>query len=264
MDIEYLVQFYQERNNCNYYSAIAQAEVFLEAKYGKQREIKDAIAKLRHNDNKHCPACEIEMELFDERTLWCPNCGRLANNCNDDNDDFSEGKAVFDNEKHFIDWINHILGKESIITKWNKSAEFTKHVKDIRDYAQKNNIHQLTPEDLRLILKNLKLTKYYKHTSYYFKELTNVEPPNIPETYIHRAVCLFRQFVKARQQIKGLKKNIPSYPFLIYKIFDKVLPDDIENRRIFHFIHLPSEKTLEKRSKEWEIIWQHIDKSDTQ
>lgn len=100
MDIENLVRYFQKRYNCNYYSAIAMAKTFLDAKYGEQREIKDAIAMLRHNDKKECPGCKIIMELFDECTLWCPNCGRLAN-YNDD-DDFSEGKIVFNNEKHFI------------------------------------------------------------------------------------------------------------------------------------------------------------------
>jgi hypothetical protein len=67
---------------------------------------------------------------------------------------------------------------------------------------------------------------------------------------------LFSNFIRAREHIPGLGKNNPSYPFVIYKIFDKILPpNDKENRRIFDFIHLPSEATLQKREHEWRLIY---------
>jgi hypothetical protein len=70
-------------------------------------------------------------------------------------------------------------------------------------------------------------------------------------------------FTKVREKNpEGLRPNTPSYPFLIYKIFNAILPpNDVENRRIFDFIHLPSEKTLKKRNEEWELIWNKLDKS---
>jgi hypothetical protein len=73
---------------------------------------------------------------------------------------------------------------------------------------------------------------------------------------------MFVNFTKVRKNTEGLSPNNPSYPFLIYKIFNAILPPtDVENRRIFTFIHLPSEKTLKKRNEEWELIWPKLDKS---
>lgn len=265
MDIEKYVQSIQEICGCNYTTAIARAEWFLEQEYGNHEIIKTAIGELRTNkpnDKDKCPRCKIQMEIYDyDEYKWCcPECGRIIDRDSTSVDSpngyvFESKKIVFSNVKHFLDWIDHILARE-------KPVGFTNSLDTIRDYVRENNIQHITPESLRAILKQLKLGKHYKHTSYYFKELTNVGPPDIPDKFIYRAKYLFDDFIKTRQKTEGLRPNIPSYPYLIYKIFNAILPpNDIENRRIFHFIHLPSETTLKKRNEEWELIWDKLDKS---
>jgi hypothetical protein len=69
---------------------------------------------------------------------------------------------------------------------------------------------------------------------------------------------MFEDWTREKQKNNG-RSNNPSYPFLIYKIFDTILPlNDVENRRIFHFIHLPSQATLTKREKEWNLVYEKI------
>ena len=152
-------------------------------------------------------------------------------------------KQTFDHEKHFATWINNILG----INKPKEDILPTLH-----NYIIKNNISTVSIKSLRLILKTLKKAKYYKYTSYFYKELTGVDPPFIPHDIISRAKWYFNKFYKAREKlvVEGkLPKNNPQYPYLVYKIFDLILVDT-EKRRILQFTHLPSKSTLLKRNQE--------------
>ena len=265
MDIQKYVQSIQKISGCNYIAAINHAEWVFNKLYGNNNDIKTVIGELRiikPNDPDKCPGCKSQMDIwdYDEYKWCCPNCGRIIDRnitfFDSPNGYVSEGKKqMFSNVKHFLEWIDHILARE-------KPLGFTASLDTMRVYVKKNNIQRILPKDVRAMLKKLKLSKYYKHTSYYVKELTNVGPPDIPVKFIHQAKHMFENFTKVRENIEGLGPNNPSYPFLIYKIFNAILPlNDIENRRIFHFIHLPSEKTLEKRNKEWELIWPKLDKS---
>ena len=214
-----------------------------------------------------CPECKIEMEAydyfscgryeFDECQLCCPNCGRLIKQdvsycLTPKGYIFKPKNPEFIPQKHFTQWLNQILG--------NIIPKDVKCLNTIHQYIIQNNINNIIPESLREILKNLKLSKYYKYTSYLFRELTGVGPPNIPEEFKRRAHFLFRDYIETRkkmyQENPSLGSNNPQYQFLIYKIFDVILPiNDMENRRVFHFIHLPSKATLKKRNVEWDIIW---------
>ena len=195
------------------------------------------------------------MQFFSPNTVGCPKCGLASPRLIPmDYHQFTKSyqeptKQTFDQEKHFVQWIYNLLGINS-------------PKKDIlpllRDYFFKNNIKQISIETLRKVLKQLKLTQYYKYTSYLFKELTDVKPPFIPRDIINRAKWYFNNFNKAREKlvVEGkLPNNNPQYLYLIYKIFDIILDkDDKEKRRILHFIHLPSESTRLKRDREWKLV----------
>ena len=152
--------------------------------------------------------------------------------------------------KHFAEWINNILGiitlKKDILPK-------------LCDYCTENNIKLSSPESLRLTLKQLKLAQCYMYTSYLYKELTGVETPFIPHDIISRAKWYFINIYKAGERLvfegKLSGNNNPQYSHLIYKIFDFILEEDDEEKRlILQFIHLPTEGTLSKRNREWKLV----------
>ena len=203
------------------------------------------------NQNK-CSHCKIEMATLNA-AVECPKCGLadtklpMKDYHKFTNSYLEPYKQTLDHEKHFAAWINNILGintpRENIMPILWK-------------YIKQNNISSISIKSLRLILKSLKKTKYYKYTSYFYKQLTGVDPPFIPRDTISRAKWYFNKFYKARERLVvdgKLPKNNPQYPYLIYKIFDLILVD-AEKRRILQFIHLPSKSTLLKRNQEWTLI----------
>ena len=226
------------------------------------QEFEDHLNKNYESKWDKCPRCKIKL-FHAAYSVECSNCGLikpklLLKNYNKFTDSYQEPtKPMFDQEKHFTNWINNILGisepkaKESIIQRLKKHCE-------------KNDIKLITIESLRGILKQLKLSKYYKYTSYLYKELTGVSLPFIPRDVINKAKIHFNNFCKAREKLvlEGkLRKNNPQYSYLIYKIFDLILKD--EKRQILEFIHLPSERTLLKRNQEWELVQMLLYKNET-
>ena len=227
-------------------------------------ELKEDITQFENNLNEDlllnrnkCPHCKIEMATLNNKaTVECPKCGLadtklLMKDYHKFTNSYQEpSKQTFDHEKHFATWINNILGintpREDLL-------------RTLRHYIKKNNISTVSVESLRLILKRLKKAKYYKYTSYFYKQLTGIEMPFIPRDTISRAKWYFNKFYNAREKlvVEGkLPKNNPQYPYLVYKIFDLILDDeaDEEKRRILQFIHLPSKSTLLKRNQEWNLI----------
>ena len=268
MNIESIVQ---SQNGCGYFAAVSSAERILKFVYRndaeKLAEIKTGILELRlknENNQDKCPLCKIQMEIFDydDCKLCCPECGCIVNTDNSysttpDGYIYKPKKPEFKPHKHFAQGLDQIFGH--VIP---KDVDW---LKTVRQYIAQNNICEFNLETLRKILKHLKLSEYCKYTSYLIVELTGVWPPNISKEYLLRAHSLFKLVIKAREKIReenpSFGSNNPQYQYLIYKIFDVILPpDDKENRRIFHFIHLPGESTLKKRNKEWDIVWGELNK----
>ena len=222
-------------------------------------ELKEDVTQFENNLNEDlllnqnkCPHCKIEMQRA-PTSVERPKCGLadtklLMKDYHKFTNSYLEpSKQTFNHEKHFATWINNILGintpKEDIMP-------------IVWKYIEQNNIEQISVESLRLILKTLKKAKYYKYTSYFYKQLTGVDPPFIPRDTISRAKWYFNKFYKARERlvVEGkLPKNNPQYPYLVYKIFDLILVD-AEKRRILQFIHLPSKSSLLKRNQEWTFV----------
>ena len=151
------------------------------------------------NRNK-CPHCKINMRSFSPTAVECPKCGLadtkfLMKDYHKITNSYLEpSKQTFDYEKHFAKWINNILGI-------NISKEDIMPIQYYGNNIEQNNIRQISIQSLRLILKTLKKAKYYKYTSYFYKELTGVDPPFIPRDTISRAKWYINKFYKARERL---------------------------------------------------------------
>lgn len=202
------------------------------------------ISKLKEQipDNK---CCGIPMETYGDYHWCCDICGYITFKKTNYIPGFPEPKKIeFNPMKHFEDCIRHIL---NWVLPPNKLD-----LNEIRDYVKKD---VKSPEDVRDILKKMKLSKYYKFTPYIFVELGGFDPPDIPLEHLKRTMWFFKQIIKIREQIPDLSKNNPQYSYLAYKIFEAILPP---NNNIFYFIHLPSATTLKKRDKEWKLICEEL------
>jgi hypothetical protein len=110
-----------------------------------------------------------------------------------------------------------------------------------------------TIQNVRQELKKINGAKYYKHAPLILKLITGVSPPEIADDLLTQCKMIFSNLMKL-QLFKGSGKNSMSYSYIIYKIFDNILPEEAENRKILNYIHLPSNKTLQRLEIEWHRI----------
>ena len=164
MDIKSFVKDLQDRNNSTYYKAITLAETIIKGLYEEDnpqeyKKLRTALADLRCEsqvDFDKYPKCKISMFDDNIEDLWCcPECGILIkqnttcilnaqyNNYITD-DEIKKYKPVHKPDKHFCEWLNHILARET-----------PKNIEDVLDrtydYFTYNNIKQIAPADIRPI-----------------------------------------------------------------------------------------------------------------
>nr|CAD7112297.1 B385R CDS [African swine fever virus] len=217
---------------------------------------------------KECKYCHTDMVFNTTQFgLQCPNCGciqELMGTIFDEthfyNHDGQKAKSgIFNPNRHYRFWIEHILGRNSeqeLGTKQDPCG--TKVLQQLKKIIKRDNkcIALLTVENIRKMLKEINRTDLNNCVSLILRKLTGVGPPQISESILLRGEYIFTEAIKIREKVcKKGRINRNYYPYYIYKIFDAILPpNDTTNRRILQYIHLQGNDTLANNDSEWESI----------
>jgi hypothetical protein len=105
------------------------------------------------------------------------------------------------------------------------------------------NIKKIKCNQMRLYLKESKLTKYNNFVPYIRKIITGISPPQLRVDELCELYFLFNKIAAVLKNICP-DRNISYYPFFIYKILDFLLPNGIRKSRILECIHLQSVNTI--------------------
>jgi hypothetical protein len=187
-----------------------------------------------------CEPCNRPV-IFDSRQASCV-CSRCGNSKNHNPPDCSyrEGTSLhqpylYKQSNHFRDHLKRIQGKES--------TEIPQDVlDDIYDELDKHGDDRsdVTPENIRLILKSLDHSKYYNHTMRIWSMATGKQPPSMTPHQEQELLHMFTMIQEpwARVRPKG-RSNMLSYTYLLKKLCLLLGYDDLAE----HF------KTLKSRDK---------------
>lgn len=151
---------------------------------------------------------------------------------------------------HLNDWMSAFQGAESVVI----SNDIILLV-DSEIRKQRINKNSLKPQHIKIILKKLKLNKYYEHTAAILARITGTKPVTLPES---TQEDIRRMFIQAENTFKNLpnktRQNFLSYSFLLHKFMQLVGRDDL-----VEFFPL-----LKSRSKLFaqEQIWKQICESN--
>jgi hypothetical protein len=209
-----------------------------------------------------CDHCAEPMIQSNDRTSYeCLDCNltkAMFNTLIDTSRNIPRSKiGNFNPERHFKTWIDRILAKESedeLRVAGIPNGEVV--IEKIKDslISRSKSIEHITIDDIRLILKELKITSLNKNTSLIAKKITGRSPPNLTDDQYMRVHSLFVLVMEARDKIDNINKcNRIYYPYYIAKILDLILVDQ-EQRKILHYIHLHKETTLSSNDVEWSEI----------
>jgi hypothetical protein len=210
-----------------------------------------------------CDYCgDIMIQTYDRTAYECIDCNLtkpIHNTLISISKNIPRSKiGNFNPERHFKTWIDRILAKESEdeLRIPSLSLNCDQIIEKIKDslISRSKSIEHITIDDIRLILKELRITALNKNTSLIAKKITNRSPPNITDDQYMHVHSLFVLVMEARDKINNINKcNRIYYPYYIAKILDIILTDPLQ-RKILNYIHLHKETTLSSNDVEWSEI----------
>ena len=205
-----------------------------------------------------CISCKTGLQVI-EYCLQCPRCGliiikNLWQGWNDHHSLPRRGRRVtpqsssYDYRVHYKNWMGCILAREEI------TPALEKVIKDVRNEWRRYPMITCI-DSIRNVLKKLGHNKHYKHAPLILKRVSGVGPPDIPDNILRHCNFIFSDVMRAYIQCFS-SSNSAGYPYIIYKIFDAILPNSL--RRVMEYIHLQRTNTITKRDKEWDVICDYI------
>ena len=238
----------------------------LDTQAERSRREKDLIEGTEVNS---CPDCGLGTVVDPDRSeAVCPGCRRvfgLYGAVFEDSQFYAQDgqkakSGCFNPNRHYAFWMDRILALEpdtelgSRGDPDNTRGEKTLAALRARLHRQGRILQMITVEDVRGMLRELKLTSLNQNVSLVIKKLTGRGPPPLSEAKRTRGEALFSKAIEIREQICRARANRNYYPYYIYKIYDAILEKDDPDRAMLRFIHLQGEETLSSNDLEWRDI----------
>jgi len=150
-------------------------------------------------------------------------------------------------DNHFNEWLSQFQAQE--MTTIPKEV-----IEQLRNEFKKIKIKKLTEithAKVRVLLKKLKLNKYYEHVPYISNILSGIKPPKMPVELEEQLRMMFKDIQKPFDNNRPAeRKNFLSYSYVLYK-FCELLSEDS------YLQYFPLLKSKEKLHQQ-DIIWKRI------
>ena len=212
-----------------------------------------------------CSKCESTNIFVDskESVLVCMDCGLCTHHLGDEmsykEEQENSTKMVnnsYKRDNHLNEWIMQFQGRETTNIPPELMdqlrAEFKKQkIKDLKD---------ITQAKVKAVLKKLRMSKYYEHSTYITNILNGVNPPAMSPGLEERLRIMFRE-VQAPfdKHCPTNRSNFLSYSYVLYKFCELLGEDDY----LPYFPLLKSKEKLRQQDVIWkgicgELLWEYI------
>lgn len=223
---------------------------------------------VQHDDQniKICKQCKTPYSIEEKNSEFvCHSCGvsiKLYGMVfSDEQFYYQEGQRTkhgkYDPTKHCKFWVERILARKNIDIP-------NKLIVSIKRRIKRDNIwlDDITCEDIRGYLRQLKLSKWNDHIPLILKTITGRDIEQLTEHEMRLVFMYFSRAIVIYGQIKPEDKtNCPYHPFFIYKIIEQILKEPEHARRrnaILSYIHLQERQTLIDKDLIWKDICKYV------
>ena len=195
--------------------------------------------------------CETKMTVRNGEYI-CSICSKCEPYY-DDNDykKCRKRRLPFNYKLYFHKWMLWIQGMESINEIGSRGDPYGEKLLNNIQYSCNDKL--LTIYDVRTTLKKIGRSDLNKHASLILYKLTGIKPPEIPIELYQSIENMFYKILQQKQSETRIY-----YPFYIYQIIDKILPEHDSKRSILEFIPMQSDITWNKNLEKWEEIYDNI------
>lgn len=213
------------------------------------------IIQLNEDENLDiCSICNIEMFLNQNTgTLICQQCGIqeyiLIDSDKPSYKDPPKEMTSFCYKRinHLNEFLAQFQAKETTEIDEDIYNEILVEIKKERI----NNMAELTPEKLRVILRKIKRNDYYEHIPYIINQLNGLPPPVISPEVEEIIRNMFKEIqIPFDIYCPPKRKNFLSYNFVMYKFFELLELDEYLNS----FQLLKSRMKLHQQDQIWKKI----------
>lgn len=204
--------------------------------------------------NDICEICNNEMLLEQNTgTLLCSTCGILEQVLIDsDKPSYKDPpKEVtsfcYKRINHLNEFLAQFQAKETTDIPEEIYDEILVEIKKQRI----NNMADITPDKMRLILRKIKRNDYYEHVPYIINQLNGLPPPVISPEVEEIIRNMFKEIqVPFEKFCPKKRKNFLSYNYVMYKFFELLELDE----------YLSCFQLLKSRNKlhQQDLIWKNI------
>lgn len=207
----------------------------------------------QHGGGPRCAACgSANTVVYPLESLRvCSDCdisvGVVLDTERQNAKDGKDGSFVFKRISHLVEWLNASSGRENTVI---PPEVFATVLAELRK-RQITNLATVSHAQIRAILKKLRLSKYYEHTSYIMSQLNGRPTKPFDQALEDSIKKMFVQiqapFVKFAPQER---KNFLSYSYVLHKFCELLGRDEFLDR----FPLLKSRDKLYVQDKIWRAI----------
>src|SRR5210317_649905 len=214
-----------------------------------------------------CTTCGDEGNIVhfpDTSELVCDRCGRVISVLISEELTYREeqetsSKVVsysYKRENHFSEWLSQLQAQEMTTIPDEVLDQLREEIKKLKI----TDVAEITQKRVRMLLKKLKLNKYYEHVRHITNTLTNVRPPRLSQVLEEKLRLMFKDIqAPFDKHCPKERKNFLSYSYVLYK-FCELLSED---SYLQYFPLLKSKEKLFQQDQIWkkichELRWQYI------
>lgn len=202
-----------------------------------------------------------DMYEVDEKTgeHKCNNCGIIMNNkcftsyeSNLIGKNSAQPQSRYEPSKHCHTWLSRIQASDT-------DHIPDKDMKKIAAYIKRQRPNYLDLEVMREYLKEIKMTKYNSQIPLLLKRISGKKIKKLTSMEKSKFNIYFDIAIGIYNKIKpDGKPNCLYHPYIIYKIWEQILPKGERKNELLSQIHLQSSETLVTNDLIWEQICDNI------
>jgi ribosomal protein S27E len=232
----------------------------------EKKKTKDKHYNKNYKAVDNCTHCFSTNTFFEEATsdTVCMDCG-TATHTQTEELNYTEEQEHNDNivtqcgykkENHLNEWILQFQGRETT----NIPPEVIDQLKAEFKKLKIKKVNEITREKVRQLLKKLKLTKYYEHSTYITHLLNGLKPPEMSNVLEEKLRFMFKEIQDPfKKHCPQERNNFLSYSYVLYKFCELLEEDDY----LPFFPLLKSKEKLHQQDVIWkkickELQWQYI------
>jgi len=220
--------------------------------------MEEDFSRIEYINNDICSSCHIEKHFYHQEAIYiCHQCGNTESILVDTNRpsykepprelNFYSYKRI----NHFNEWLAQFQAKETTDIPDEVYNKLLLEMKKERI----TNMASLTPSKMKVILKKLKLNKYYEHIPHIINNLNSIPPPIMTRETEETLRNMFKQIqAPFMKYCPNDRNNFLSYSYVLHKFCQLLNLDEF----LICFSLLKSREKLHKHDQIWEKICQEL------